>query len=96
MAAPSERIVAPDQRKRPPVTAVERWGTGKGPVRPRGMGPPTDLIMKPEFQHATEPLLVPNVAAEHERRLVAADQRLYANGSVIGQQWILLFKSRDT
>lgn len=81
LAAPLARIVAPDQRKRPPVTTVERWEV---PEKDRfaltEWGLPADLVMKPEFQHAAEPLLVPNVAAEHERRLITADQRLYHLG----------------
>ncbi|GAB2844543.1 hypothetical protein GCM10027176_55320 [Actinoallomurus bryophytorum] len=81
MVAPLERIVAPDQRKRPPAAAVERWEIPeKDRLALAEWGLPTDLIMKPEFQHATEPLLVPNVAAEQERRLIAADQRLYHLG----------------
>lgn len=81
MTAPLERIVASDQRKRPPVAAVEGWDL---PEKDRfaltEWGLPTDVIMKPEFQDATEPQLVPNVAGEHERRLITADQRLYRLG----------------
>ncbi|MGI5225537.1 SUKH-4 family immunity protein [Actinoallomurus sp. CA-142502] len=81
MAAPLARIVAPDRRVRPPGTVVDRW---KVPEEDRSAlaewGLPTDLVMRPEFQHATEPLLVPNVAGEHERRLIADDQRLYHLG----------------
>jgi SUKH-4 immunity protein len=81
MAAPLERIVAADQRERPPITVVGRWDL---PEKDRfalaEWGLPTDLVMKPEIQHAAEPLLVPNVAGERERRLIAAEQRLYRLG----------------
>lgn len=81
MAAPLERIVAPDQRIRPPATVVEQWEVSeKDRFALAEWGLPPGPIMKPEFQDAIEPLLVPNVAGENERRLIAADQRLYQLG----------------
>jgi len=80
MTAPLDTVVGTDS-ERPPTTVVQRWDLPEADrmalVR---WGLPTDQLMKPEFQPATEPLLVPNVAGEQERRLISPEQRLYDLG----------------
>lgn len=71
-----------DQWDLPPSDrhALRAWGLPEGP------------LFRPGLQAASAPVLVPNVAGECERRLIAPDQRLYVLGRYGSE---LLFNGED-
>jgi hypothetical protein len=60
---------------------IDRWRlpeSNRSALRKCGL--PDGPLLRPAPQTGSEPLLVPNVAGERERRLLTADQRLYLLG----------------
>jgi hypothetical protein len=81
MVAPLYTLVAADCQARPTQDRVARWELPEADrTALTTWGLPTDQIMMPQIQLDSEPLLIPNVASERERRLIAPDQRLYRLG----------------
>ncbi|TCO45301.1 SUKH-4 immunity protein of toxin-antitoxin system [Actinocrispum wychmicini] len=81
MAAGLDELVADDHRIRLPTQAARRWDIpGHGQIALSRWGLPVDQLLVPGFQSETHPILVPNVAGENERRVIAPHQRLYVIG----------------
>ncbi|GGP14065.1 SUKH-4 family immunity protein [Nonomuraea glycinis] len=81
LAAPVGSIVSLEHQVLPSAGTVDGWDLPRADreaLSQRGL--PDDLLMMPNFQAASEPILAPNIASGVEGHLIAADQRLYQLG----------------
>ncbi|NIK55186.1 SUKH-4 family immunity protein [Kribbella shirazensis] len=79
MTSPLEKVLVAGQAVRPPEGLVRQWDL---PESDRyallRWGLPDDSLMRPHFQAAADPELVPNLAGERERQEASPGQRLYS------------------
>ncbi|MFB4314889.1 SUKH-4 family immunity protein [Actinomadura sp. 21ATH] len=81
LAAPIGDIVSREHQALPPAAAIREWDVPPADRQALSRwGLPVDLLMTPDFQTVSEPVLTPNVAGDIEGRLITADQRLYRLG----------------
>lgn len=81
MTAALDTVITADAQARPLPAAVKDWELPESDQHALiTWGLPADGLMTPDFQTQPDPLLVPNVARPHERRLISSSERLYRLG----------------